>query len=141
MTFHLHPRLKEDCIALGQFELSQLLMMNDSQFPWFILVPQKENIREIFELTKSERILLMEESSYLAEKLASEYQADKMNIAAIGNLVPQLHVHHIVRYQHDKAWPMPVWGKFSAVPYSGQQILENQKRLGMSLGPVLKTIQ
>ena len=117
MTFQLHPRLQQDCIEIGRFDLCRLLMMNDRQYPWFILVPEKPGLQEIFQLSKSERALLIEESSYLADKLTALYQADKMNIAAIGNLVPQLHIHHIVRYRTDKAWPAPVWGKFDGVPY------------------------
>ena len=124
-TFHLHPRLKEDCITIGRFDLCQLLMMNDSQYPWFILVPEKADIKEIYQLSKPERRTLTEESSYLAENLAVLYKADKMNIAAIGNLVPQLHIHHIVRYQTDKTWPAPIWGKFDAIPYTHQQIADN----------------
>ena len=124
-TFQLHPRLNEDCIAVGRFALCQLLMMNDSQYPWFILVPEKADIKEIYQLSKPERHILAEESSYLAENLAALFKADKMNIAAIGNLVPQLHIHHIVRYQNDKAWPAPIWGKFAAVPYTQQQIIDN----------------
>jgi len=124
-TFQLHPRLKEDCIAIGRFDLCQLLMMNDSQYPWFILVPERADTKEIYQLSKSERHTLTEESSYLAENLAALYNADKMNIAAIGNLVPQLHIHHVVRYQSDKAWPAPVWGRFAAVPYTQQQIIDN----------------
>ena len=120
--FQLHPRLKEDCIAVGRFDLCQLLMMNDSQYPWFILVPEKAGLTEIYQLGKAERQILTEESSYLAENLAALYQADKMNIAAIGNLVPQLHIHHVVRYQTDKAWPAPIWGKFTAVPYTQQHM-------------------
>ncbi len=124
-TFQLHLRLKEDCIAIGRFELCQLLMMNDSQYPWFILVPEKAGIKEIYQLNKPERHTLTEESSYLAENLAVLYKADKMNIAAIGNLVPQLHIHHVVRYQTDKAWPAPIWGKFPAAPYSQKQITDH----------------
>lgn len=100
-------------------------MMNDSRFPWFILVPEQIGISEIYQLDQSARQILTEESSYLAEKLAELYRADKMNIAAIGNLVPQLHIHHIVRYRTDNAWPAPVWGKSAAVPYGKQQIAEN----------------
>lgn len=137
MKFQLHPYLQQDCITVGCFELCRLLMMNDSQYPWFILVPQKANISEIYQLEKSDRHRLSEESCYLAEKLAVLYQADKMNIAAIGNLVPQLHVHHIVRYQADKAWPAPVWGKFAAVPYSEQQMVENLTLLKDHLGSYL----
>ncbi|MDI1229974.1 MAG: HIT domain-containing protein [Methylobacter sp.] len=129
MSFQLHPRLEQDCIAIGRFELCRLLMMNDSQYPWFILVPERAGLQEIYQLNKAERELLTEESSYLAETLANLYQADKMNIAAIGNLVPQLHIHHIVRYQTDKAWPAPVWGKFAAEPYTEQQIADNLARV------------
>lgn len=125
MTFQLHPRLEQDCIAIGRFELCRLLMMNDSRYPWFILVPERADLQEIYQLSKVERELLTEESSYLAENLAALYKADKMNIAAIGNMVPQLHIHHIVRYQTDKAWPAPVWGKFDAVPYTESQIAGN----------------
>ncbi len=124
-TFQLHPRLKQDGISIGRFDLCQLLMMNDSHYPWFILVPEKADIKEIYQLAKPEQHRLLEESSYLAENLAALYQADKMNIAAIGNLVPQLHIHHIVRYRSDKAWPDPVWGKFAAIPYTQQQIANN----------------
>ena len=121
--FQLHPRLNADCIRLGQFELCQLLLMNDNQFPWFILVPEKTDVKEIYQLSKADRLLLTEESNYLAENLALLYKADKLNIAAIGNLVPQLHIHHIVRYQSDKAWPAPVWGKFEAISYTETQLI------------------
>jgi len=134
MTFQLHPRLEQDCIAIGRFELCRLLMMNDSQYPWFILVPERADLQEIYQLNKAERELLTEESSYLAENLAALYKADKMNIAAIGNRVPQLHIHHIVRYQVDKAWPAPVWGKFDAVPYTERQIADNLTRIKAHLG-------
>ena len=121
--FQLHPRLKADSIQLGRFELCQLLLMNDNQFPWFILVPKKTGVKEIYQLSKADRLLLTEESNYLAENLALLYKADKLNIAAIGNLVPQLHIHHIVRYQSDKAWPAPVWGKFEAISYTETQLI------------------
>ena len=137
MSFQLHPNLKRDCVFVGSFELCQLLMMNDCQYPWFLLVPQKPDLTELYHLEKPDRQLLIEESSWLAENLAQLYQADKMNIAAIGNLVPQLHIHHIVRYKNDKAWPAPVWGKFAAVPYTEQQMSENlvlvKERLGRYL--------
>lgn len=128
-SFQLHPRLQQDCIEISRFKLCRLLMMNDSQYPWFILVPEISDAREIYELGKAERELLTEESCFLGEQLSAIYQADKMNIAAIGNLVPQLHVHHIVRYRTDKAWPEPVWGKFTAIPYTDQQIAETMARL------------
>lgn len=137
MSFQLHTRLQQDCVVVGRFELCRLLMMNDSQYPWFILVPQKAGIIELYQLAQSDRQLLIEESSYLSENLAVLFQADKMNVAAIGNLVPQLHIHHVVRYQIDKAWPAPVWGKFNAIPYTEQQIIETislvKERLGSHL--------
>ena len=122
--FQLHERLQQDCILIGRFSLCQLLMMNDSQFPWFILVPERADIKEIYQLSVADRQLLSEESCFLAENMADLFKADKMNMAAIGNMVPQLHIHHIVRYQTDKAWPAPVWGKFIAEAYTEQQIIE-----------------
>lgn len=129
MSFKLHPQLEKDCIVLGKFDLCQLLLMNDSQFPWFILVPQRENVEEIYQLTATEQITLIQESSYLAEKLATIFDADKLNIAAIGNIVSQLHLHHVVRYRNDKAWAAPIWGKFAAVPYSTQQLEDLKAKL------------
>ena len=129
MTFELHPRLQQDCIEVGRFDLCRLLMMNDSQFPWFILVPEKPGLEEIYQLDKADRALLIEESCALASTLAALYRADKMNIAAIGNLVPQLHIHHVARYQTDKAWPAPIWGKFEAIPYSAEEKSTVLKRI------------
>ena len=122
--FQLHERLQQDCISIGRFSLCQLLMMNDKQFPWFILVPERADIKEIYQLNAADRQLLSEESCFVAKNMADLFKADKMNIAAIGNMVPQLHIHHIVRYQTDKAWPAPVWGKFAAQPYTELQISE-----------------
>ncbi len=122
--FQLHERLQQDCILIGRFSLCQLLMMNDSQFPWFILVPERADIKEIYQLSVADRQLLSVESCFLAENMADLFKAHKMNMAAIGNMVPQLHIHHIVRYQTDKAWPAPVWGKFIAEAYTEQQIIE-----------------
>lgn len=122
MAFILHPRLKQDCIELGRFQLCRLLLMNDNQYPWFILVPEKPELSEIYQLNKSDQTLMIEESSYLSEKLAQIYDADKMNIASLGNIVSQLHIHHIVRYQTDKTWPGPVWGKLDPIPYAASEI-------------------
>jgi diadenosine tetraphosphate (Ap4A) HIT family hydrolase len=96
--------------------------MNDNQYPWFILVPAIPNLSEIHHLAKTDRVQLIEESSYLAKNLADLYQADKMNIATLGNMVPQLHIHHIVRYKNDPTWPAPVWGKLDAIPYTQEEI-------------------
>jgi len=122
MSFQLHPRLQQDSIAIAQLELSELRLINDSQYPWFVLVPKRADISEVYQLSEKDQQLLQQESSQLSKMLAELYTADKMNIAAIGNMVPQLHIHHIVRYKADIAWPAPVWGKFDAIPYTEQQI-------------------
>jgi len=137
MNFQLHPQLQQDCIFIGRFELCRLLMMNDSQYPWFILVPEIADLTELYQLTPAQRSLLMEESCYLAETLATLFHADKMNIANIGNMVSQLHIHHIVRYSADSAWPAPVRGKFAAVPYTQAQMLERISQLKVCLGASL----
>lgn len=115
--FELHPRLAEDCILMGRFPLCQLLLMNDANYPWFILVPERVDIREIYQLGEEDQVRLISESSHLSRQLASHFHADKMNVAALGNMVPQLHVHHIVRYRNDPAWPGPVWGRVPSKAY------------------------
>jgi diadenosine tetraphosphate (Ap4A) HIT family hydrolase len=139
MTFQLHPRLQQDCIVIGRFELSLLLLMNDNHYPWFILVPQRSDISEIYQLNETDRQVLQSESCLLAQTLAAVYQADKMNVAAIGNLVPQLHIHHVVRYKTDAAWPAPVWGKFAAIHYTDEQIVEHRQIIQPALSPFLQS--
>lgn len=132
-NFQLHPQLRQDCLDVGDFALSKLLLMNDSQYPWFILVPQRADIREIYQLSAADREQLLRESCWLAQALADNYQPDKLNIAAIGNLVPQLHLHHVVRYRNDIAWPAPIWGKFAAVAYAEQAAQTRIDDLRLSL--------
>lgn len=132
--FQLHPQLRRDCFSVGSLALSELLMMNDSQYPWFILVPRRADITEIYQLNPADRHRLLEESCLLAEALDRLYRPDKLNIAAIGNLVPQLHLHHVARYRSDKAWPAPVWGKFPALPYNGEQPEQRLAQLRETLG-------
>ena len=114
----LHPQLKKDCLHLGRFSLCHLLLMQDAHYPWFILVPDREGICEIHQLSKNEQYRLIDESAYFATIMEAIFKPDKLNIAALGNIVPQLHVHHIARYEDDIAWPAPVWGKQAAKPYS-----------------------
>ncbi|MDH5393093.1 MAG: HIT domain-containing protein [Gammaproteobacteria bacterium] len=120
--FALNKQLEEDCIELGQFELCKLLLMNDSSYPWFILVPEREGMTELYELNDEDQLLLLKESNYLAQILKHYFHADKINIAALGNVVPQLHIHHIARYTEDRSWPAPVWGKHDALPYTEEQL-------------------
>ncbi len=129
--FELHPDLQRDGLVVGDFPLCLLLTMNDSNFPWFVLVPKRDGVRELYELSDTDRAQFMAESTYTARQLALEFAADKMNIAALGNITPQLHIHHIVRYKNDPAWPAPVWGKLPARPYSPAErstLLERLRR-------------
>lgn len=120
--FELNPVLGRDSILVGHFSLCQLRIINDSQFPWFILVPQRNDISEIYQLVEEDRQQLLLESCLLAEVLHDAFSATKLNIAALGNQVPQLHVHHIVRYKSDPCWPDPIWGKSKAVPYGKSEL-------------------
>lgn len=116
--FRLHPQLEQDCEQLGRFTLCRLLLMRDANYPWCILVPERADVREIYQLSEEDQIQLARESARLAATMAQLFSADKMNIAALGNVVPQLHVHHIARRRSDPAWPAPVWGKLPARAYA-----------------------
>lgn len=133
--FKLHRQLAQDCFELGSFPLCRLLLMNDSNYPWFILVPQREGIHEIHQLAAADQQQLLRESSELARMLAKVFDADKLNIAALGNVVPQLHIHHIVRYRNDPAWPSPVWGKVDVEPYTDAGVAILLERIRCALGP------
>ena len=133
MSNLLHEQLQKDCFVIGQFKLCILLLMNDKNYPWFILVPARQQISEIYQLSPADRLLLIEESSLLARLLDQHFKADKLNIAAIGNIVPQLHVHHVVRYRNDPAWPAPVWGKVAALPYRDEEANAMIQTIGTAL--------
>lgn len=124
----IHSQLSADCIVLGRFSLCHLLLMNDSSYPWFILVPDRDEIREIYQLDLADREQLLDESCRLSEFIMSAFKGDKLNVAALGNQVPQLHLHHIVRHTSDPAWPTSVWGKFPALPYTDHALSEIRSR-------------
>jgi diadenosine tetraphosphate (Ap4A) HIT family hydrolase len=130
---NIHPQLQHDCLVIGRFPLCYLLLMKDSNYPWFILVPDREHITEIHQLDETEQKQLISESSVLSRIIDKQFNADKINIAALGNLVPQLHVHHIVRYKNDAAWPAPVWGKLPAKAYTEEETNQVINRLKSSL--------
>ena len=125
--FSLNSRLKADTIKIAAFELSELLLMNDKNYPWFVLVPRRSNISEIFQLNDQDQKQLYKEISYLSEILQNFYQADKVNIGALGNMVTQLHIHVIMRFKNDIAWPKPVWGFVEAIKYSDEEITQISK--------------
>lgn len=114
----IHPQLRKDCLILGQLELCHLLLLRDANYPWFILVPDREAITEIHQLDEADQQQLMRESVLLSRALETAFSPDKLNIASLGNIVPQCHVHHIVRYRTDVAWPAPVWGRVPLKEYS-----------------------
>lgn len=122
--FSLDPRLQQDTLAVGDFPLCRLLLMNDAQYPWFILVPRRAAASELFDLDGSDQLALWQETTALAAVLKDSFAADKMNVATLGNMVGQLHMHVIVRTREDAAWPAPVWGKSPAQPYSEIQLAE-----------------
>lgn len=119
--YKLHPRLQQDTIHLGQFDLCDVLLMNDARYPWVILVPKRADITEVFQLSNDEQQQLMAESTFVAYRLTEMVRADKMNIATLGNVVSQLHIHHVARFTTDAVWPDPVWGKGQAVPYNEEE--------------------
>ncbi|WGZ95142.1 MAG: HIT domain-containing protein [Candidatus Thiothrix putei] len=120
VDFNLHPQLAQDTHFVTDLPLCRVLLMDEARYPWFILVPRRAGIREIHELTPAERQQLWAESDQISRALMALFQPDKLNIAALGNVVPQLHLHHIARFQTDAAWPAPVWGKFVPESYTAE---------------------
>lgn len=135
--FVLHPQLANDCFVITDFPLSRLLLCNDSAYPWFILVPKVDNVQDIYQLDWQDQQQLLNESSMLSEVLMQEFNGDKMNVAALGNVVPQLHLHHIVRYKTDPCWPKPIWGQQALTPYSDVELIEVKERLMPKLTAIL----
>ena len=109
MAFVLHEKLAADCESLGDLELCTVLLMRDHRFPWMILVPRIDGLRDFHDLPRELALGLFDEIDRMSRILVDEFQAEKINVAALGNQVPQLHVHVIGRYASDAAWPGPVW--------------------------------
>ncbi len=121
MAFTLHPRLAADTYRLGDLPLSRLILMNDKRFPWLILVPRQQEIREIIDLPPPERAILIEEIAGVSTALKAITKCGKLNVGALGNMVPQLHIHVIARFEGDAAWPGPVWGSGPPAAYQTQE--------------------
>ena len=117
-TFMPDHRLVATNVLVCEWPLSQVWLVNDSRYPWIMLVPARESASEIFDLHELDQIQLGRESLYLARQMAEHFSAHKMNVAAIGNVVPQLHIHHVARFESDATWPGTVWGVGNAIPYS-----------------------
>lgn len=131
--FALDSRLQQDCLLIGDFPLCRLLLMNDAHYPWFILVPRREEVSELFQLDADDQRQLWLETTLLAETLKDTFAADKMNVATLGNVVSQLHMHVIVRRRDDAAWPAPVWGRHPAQPYADEQVRQLKDKLRLVL--------
>ncbi|MCY1412997.1 HIT domain protein [compost metagenome] len=139
--FTLDSRLQQDTLPIGDFALCRLLLSNDENYPWFILVPRRADISEVFELDAADQVLLWQETATLAGKLKQVFAADKMNVAALGNVVSQLHMHVIVRRHDDPAWPAPVWGKLPAKPYCAEAFTAICERLKGQLGDEFRFVE
>lgn len=131
--WHLHPQLADDTHPVAHFPLCDLQLMDDANHPWLILVPRVENAVEWIDLNDAQQIELTREVSRASRVLQAVFQPHKLNVAALGNMVPQLHVHVIARFREDIAWPRPVWGTATAQPYSPEELVRRIERLRAAL--------
>ena len=127
--WQLHPQLAADTLPLAQWPLCEVRLMDDANYPWLILVPRVAGAQELIDLRGTERHLLVDEIDRASRALRDVFRPRKLNVAALGNIVPQLHVHAIARFEEDPAWPAPVWGRVAARPYSPEQLVERVGRL------------
>lgn len=132
-AWHLHPQLAEDTHPVAHWTLSELRLMDDANHPWLILVPRVDNAVELIDLSDTQQADLTREIATASRVLQTAFKPHKLNVAALGNLVPQLHVHVIARFQDDIAWPRPVWGMASAQPYSMEALVQRIERLQAAL--------
>ena len=122
--FTLDPQLQKDTIAIASLPLCELLLMNDANYPWLILVPRREGARELLELSAEDQLQFLAESNAISRLLQTQFSAEKLNIAALGNVVAQLHIHHVARFAGDAVWPKPIWGAMPAVAYQQEALAE-----------------
>lgn len=136
MSFELHPRLAADTTVVDDLELSRVLLSNDARYPWLILVPRQPEISEVYQLIAPDQVRLWQEATQVGEALMAAFGAHKLNVAALGNQVPQLHIHVIARFKNDAAWPGPVWGMGEPVAYAPQALVERLTALRQMLAGV-----
>ena len=132
-SWHLHPQLADDTHPVAQFKLCELRLMDDANHPWLILVPRVEDAVELIDLDEAQQVELTREVATTSRALQKAFSPHKLNVAALGNLVPQLHVHVIARFREDIAWPRPVWGMATAQPYSPEALVRRIQRLQEAL--------
>ena len=119
--FLLNEQIEEDSIFIDDLPLCKFLLMNDSNYPWFLLVPRIDNIKELYDLSEGDRAQLDFETVEVSKFIQSSFKPEKINIASLGNIVSQFHVHIVARYTDDISWPDPVWGKRPYNEYKGNQ--------------------
>ena len=127
--YELHPQLAADTHPLGTLGLCELRLMDDANYPWLVLVPRVAAARELIDLDAAQRHQLTDEIDLAARLLRDAFRPHKLNVAALGNLVPQLHLHVIAREENDPAWPAPVWGRVAARPYPPEALVERVRLL------------
>ncbi len=120
--FVLHERLAADTVEVCEWPLCKVLLLNDSTYPWLVLVPMRDGLKEFHNVAAADRAALMAEIDCASRALQTLHASDKINVAALGNMVPQLHIHVISRLTTDPAWPGPVWAAVEAVPYDGANL-------------------
>ena len=140
MPFALHPTLARDTVEVARLPLCRVLLMNDRRFPWLILVPERESMREIHDLPPADRTALIEEIAQAGEVLNRLFHPDKINVGALGNIVPQLHIHVVARTAADPAWPGPVWGSGAAVAYEEGELEDVRGRVVAELRRIASQI-
>jgi diadenosine tetraphosphate (Ap4A) HIT family hydrolase len=128
-SFSLHPRLLGESVFVRDLQLSRLVLMNNKRFPWLLLVPRLPDISEIVDLSDEDQRVLWGEIARISKLLRDLFHPDKLNVATIGNLVPQLHVHLIARFQTDEAWPKPTFGFAPPLPYGSHELEELKTRI------------
>ncbi|MBB3946858.1 diadenosine tetraphosphate (Ap4A) HIT family hydrolase [Rhizobium skierniewicense] len=132
-TFRLDERLARDSVLITRLGLCQMRLQNDQRWPWIVLVPQRNDKSELFELTPLDQALVTFETNQVASALKELTGATKINVGALGNIVRQLHVHIIARRQGDECWPGPIWGHGTAVPYADDDRHDLMKKLAGAL--------
>ncbi|MHB2166656.1 HIT family protein [Alsobacter sp. R-9] len=135
-SFSLHPQLARESVLVGDLALSRVMLMNNRRFPWLMLIPRRSGLREIIDLPETEQIVLLREITAACNLLREMFRPDKLNVAAIGNMVPQLHVHLVARYESDEAWPKPVFGFAPPIPYEPAELDSLKARIAVGLGNI-----
>jgi diadenosine tetraphosphate (Ap4A) HIT family hydrolase len=132
-SFTMHPQLEADTHRVGDLDFTRVLLMDDARFPWLILVPRAPDLRELTDLSLDDQHRLLDEINRVAHVLHAMAKPDKLNIAMLGNVVPQLHVHVIARFTADEAWPKPVWGIGARMAYDADALSERIDALRAAL--------